>query len=271
MKNNSAQATEPTTNTSTTSEPTSTVTPTTTSTTAPKMVKQSTMIVITLVSALFCALLAGLAVFLILQSNTQNLEKTFTQKIDRLEQKIIELGGTDSDIDILDNDKDNANDQDNGTKTDETNNTETNSATAKITGKLSFPSEYIPAMKVCAIDSATDVEICITTTENQQNFTITVPAGSYFVYSAMADNLNNRAYYTKCDTYEDPFIPECNSNAGNGGVDWNTTAFNCSADPVCKAAFDPFAVSVSANETKNIGTIMQGWYIPCSHDYANCD
>ncbi|MBD3362759.1 hypothetical protein GF362_03500 [Candidatus Dojkabacteria bacterium] len=153
---------------------------------------------------------------------------------------------------------------------------------ATIAGSVSYPSENLPAMEVCAVNTADEEEICTHTEEGESEYSITVDPGKYLVYAVYKYEADcneedsacgsTKAYYTKCDTYDDSFIPECNPNAGppedNGK--WNKVGFICYEDAVCKAAFTPLAISVESGESIKLKKIVQGWYIPCNHDTEMC-
>jgi hypothetical protein len=149
-----------------------------------------------------------------------------------------------------------------------------------ISGSLSFPSEGIPAMNVCAIDVNTKAEEDCYKTENEEStYVLLVDPGTYYIYSQVVVDAGVgakglKAYYTKCDTYKDSFIPECNPNAGPASDNgkWNTQGFVCYNDPTCKAAFTPLKVVVEPKLSKlEVSRIMQGWYIPCSYETAVCN
>lgn len=146
---------------------------------------------------------------------------------------------------------------------------------ATITGTLSFPSEYLPAMKVCAVNTGNKKETCVQTEEieeteeGQLNYILSVTPGTYLIYSAKD---NYKAYYTACDTYEDGQTdPRCNSNYNDSNGTWFHEDFVCYEDTACKAAFTPLPVTVVDNQTLRLETIVQGWYIPCSHDTDLCN
>jgi hypothetical protein len=140
----------------------------------------------------------------------------------------------------------------------------------KITGGLTYPSENMPILKVCAQNIDTSTEYCVTTSVDLFNFEIDVVPGKYIVYAAT--DYGHKAYYTKCDTYEDSFIPECNPNAGpeSDNGKWNDADFQCFNDPVCKAAFTPLVIEVTSAQDARLKKIQQGWYLPCSYTTEVC-
>ena len=67
-----------------------------------------------------------------------------------------------------------------------------------ISGKLSYPSEGIPAQRVCAVDLKDDKEYCQQTTMGTETYVISAPAGDYMVYAALdGDATGKRAYYSE--------------------------------------------------------------------------
>ena len=138
-----------------------------------------------------------------------------------------------------------------------------------IAGELSYPSEIMPSLKVCAVNTLSKEETCIQTEEGQLNYSLTVTSGTYLIYSS-AGNL--KAYYTACDTYpnsqEDP---RCNSSYRDDGANWSHQDFICYKDTTCKAAFTPLAITVGDQPSITLETIVQGWYIPCSHETELCN
>jgi len=76
------------------------------------------------------------------------------------------------------------------------------SSTATISGSLSFPSETIPPMSVCAENLETSEEICTSERIEDERFTfrvgykLTVPPGSYHVYASIPND-SYRAYYNQ--------------------------------------------------------------------------
>jgi hypothetical protein len=66
--------------------------------------------------------------------------------------------------------------------------TVTESATGMIAGNLSYPSEWIPPLRVVAFDSATmAVEAFVDTQENDSFYTISLPVGTYYVVAYTMD------------------------------------------------------------------------------------
>jgi len=67
-----------------------------------------------------------------------------------------------------------------------------------VTGTLAYPSEVLPAQRVCAVDLATDKEYCRHAAEGEAAFTIAAPAGEYWVYAVLPDDASGkRAYYSE--------------------------------------------------------------------------
>lgn len=146
--------------------------------------------------------------------------------------------------------------------------TATSTAKATITGGLTWPSEFIPPMNVCAVNTTTKKETCVSTKTNVQTFSIQVNPGSYVVYSAAPSQDNTKAYYTQCDTY-DPESTTYQSQCTNDS--WNSDSFKCYNDTTCKAAFTPLIITVQAGEKKQLQKISQGWYIPCNESGDTCN
>ena len=125
-----------------------------------------------------------------------------------------------------------------------------------ITGNLSFPSEYIPELNVCAQDVETMDTTCVFTEENATTYEIEVTAAQYYIYATDGDFI---AYYTRCDT---DLQVKCNDES------WYYEDFVCYNDTACSLAFTPYAAGVSAGGMATGINIMQGWYLPCS---GTCD
>lgn len=70
---------------------------------------------------------------------------------------------------------------------------------ASITGKLSYPSEFMPAQRVCALNTKDDAEYCQETLPGTTAYVINVPPGDYWVYAARAEGepVRQRAYYSE--------------------------------------------------------------------------
>lgn len=145
---------------------------------------------------------------------------------------------------------------------------------ATISGTLSFPGETIPYMNVCAVNVENMKETCIQTKENHTYaYTLSVDPGTYLIYSATiptTEGLVIKAYYTKCDTYEDGQTdPRCNSNFNESNGGWYDEKFVCYKDTACKEAFTPLPVTVVENQKLELKQILQGWYIPCHGPKCN--
>lgn len=142
---------------------------------------------------------------------------------------------------------------------------------ATITGTLSYPSENLPSMKVCAVNTKDQKETCIQTSEGANNYTLSVEAGTYLIY-ASDDNI--KVYYTLCDTYTNSQEnPKCNVNYNENyeNGEWYDQNFVCYEDTTCKAAFTPLAITVENEQSLVLEELVQGWYIPCSHDTELCN
>jgi hypothetical protein len=63
-----------------------------------------------------------------------------------------------------------------------------------VTGQLSYPSEGIPPMEVCAKNLFTDQETCVQTKVNQSEYKIELPSSKYYIY-AKARGIT--AYYSE--------------------------------------------------------------------------
>jgi hypothetical protein len=62
-------------------------------------------------------------------------------------------------------------------------------ATGTITGKLSYPSEFIPPLRVVAFGLTDGKAYFIDTAENQQEYSLQVPAGTYNVVSYLHEGV----------------------------------------------------------------------------------
>ncbi len=72
------------------------------------------------------------------------------------------------------------------------------SRSGRIEGSLSYPSSYIPALKVCAKNTRNNSLNCIQTKKNQKQYTMQVPAGTYHVFATVTiAGQKDTAYYSK--------------------------------------------------------------------------
>lgn len=127
-----------------------------------------------------------------------------------------------------------------------------------IKGKLSYPSDFIPKMKVCAVSLTNNKQTCVDSIDD--SFNLKLEADNYLVYASVNDLRKEApaekvAYYTKCD--DDFDESKCNSE------NWYNIDFVCFKDKNCKEAFTPFIVNLKSKEIKELKTISQGWYLPC--------
>ncbi|HAJ62682.1 MAG TPA: hypothetical protein DCP31_28460 [Cyanobacteria bacterium UBA8543] len=71
----------------------------------------------------------------------------------------------------------------------------------RIEGSLSFPSNYIPALKVCAKNIRNNSLSCIQTKQNQKQYKIEVQPGTYHVYATVTiAGQKDTAYYSRAVT-----------------------------------------------------------------------
>ena len=71
----------------------------------------------------------------------------------------------------------------------------------RIEGALSYPSSYIPALRVCAKNIRNDSQHCTQTKKNQKQYKIQVPAGNYHVFAtATIAGEKETAYYSRAVT-----------------------------------------------------------------------
>jgi hypothetical protein len=83
-----------------------------------------------------------------------------------------------------------------------------NSDYGTIRGELSFPSDYMPAQKVCAEDIFTKKSYCTETRQEQRSYQLQLPPGVYYVFAVACKESyekdivcqdgyrEKRAYYT---------------------------------------------------------------------------
>lgn len=100
-----------------------------------------------------------------------------------------------------------------------------------IEGSLSYPSEGIPPMNICAEDINTKKQFC--TTEHLKNskylygegYKISAPVGNYYVFATVGKLGDYRAYYSnfQCGngkgTTHDPIMVEVKTGETISGVD----------------------------------------------------
>ena len=85
----------------------------------------------------------------------------------------------------------------------------TDGSTGRITGTLSYPSEYLPPMRVCAFELAEATPYCVRTGEDQAQYRIEgIPPGDYLVlaFPQEADALPGG--YTGC-------VPDLSAGCGD--------------------------------------------------------
>lgn len=71
-------------------------------------------------------------------------------------------------------------------------------APGRITGQLSYPSEYFPAdMRVTAVPVAAKGRSYSTAKNRGQRYSLNLPAGDYYVYATTRDLPGYKAYYSK--------------------------------------------------------------------------
>lgn len=72
------------------------------------------------------------------------------------------------------------------------------SRSGRIEGMLSYPSSYIPALRVCAKNIKNNSQRCIQTNKNQKQYKIEVPAGTYQVFATVTiAGETDTAYYSR--------------------------------------------------------------------------
>ncbi len=108
---------------------------------------------------------------------------------------------------------------------------------ARLVGRVSYPSEYLPVMRVCAIAAADPgLGHCRLTVDNQPHFEIAVPAGDWWLLAWPQDT----------GTAGDPGLLSVASDClGSGGVGCDDHAL--------------LAVTVAASEVRE-GLDINDWY-----------
>lgn len=66
----------------------------------------------------------------------------------------------------------------------------------QVTGKLIYPSDYLPSMIVCAVSINEQKRLCIKTIEGQSTFSMKVPPDTYMFSAETPDNNNMKAWMT---------------------------------------------------------------------------
>jgi hypothetical protein len=121
-------------------------------------------------------------------------------------------------------------------------------ANGTVTGKLSYPSEFIPAMRVALFSLTDGKAYFVDTAKDQGNYSIEVPAGNYYVVSyPFAGTPGNTG---KVDSYKQ-----------NGGpfADGNTQMVPCGLNASCND-HTLLAVAVTAGQT--VTADPGDWYAP---------
>jgi len=152
--------------------------------------------------------------------------------------------------------------------TDNLSNADSNNE-ATISGTVSYPSEKIYPMTVCAVDATNKKEICVDPVNGENSYSINIEPGEYYVYAIIKPQettVQDKAYYSKCDLFDDPSLhPDCNQYMRQEPVpvNWYTEGFDCFEDTLCREAHTPVTIMVDAGEQKQLNPIFQGWYKPC--------
>lgn len=65
-----------------------------------------------------------------------------------------------------------------------------------VSGRLIYPSEFMPGQKVCAVSVSDEREVCTYTRPDETKFRLFLPTGDYFFYAQVEEN---RAWFTSFD------------------------------------------------------------------------
>lgn len=107
----------------------------------------------------------------------------------------------------------------------------------KISGRLGFPSDFLPPLKVCAVNTKSGKETCTLSKSDQRKFEIAVSPGTYKVYASLLEK------HGKFDTGYKAFYSEY---------------VKCGIKVSCKS-HSPIEVNVlEGNEVGNVDP--QDWY-----------
>ncbi len=75
---------------------------------------------------------------------------------------------------------------------------------AKLKGTVIYPSEFLPAQKVCARNTQTKSLFCTETRQGQKDFTLPVSSGSYEIFARECNKVYNYNQNARCrDGYRD--------------------------------------------------------------------
>lgn len=129
-----------------------------------------------------------------------------------------------------------------------------------IQGNVGYPSEFVPAMKICAVHTTSSKETCINKSENQQSYKVAVDPGSYRVYAQIQGQPDRVAFSTQEDA---------KGHAIQGGQpEWQNEGFVCHTNTACTAWFKPAVISIAVGATKT-ASIGEGWYLPTNEEWSN--
>ena len=101
---------------------------------------------------------------------------------------------------------------------------------AKVEGKLIYPSDYLPSLRVCATTIDSKQRYCVKTKEGQATFSMEIPPNQY-MFSAQNDNSSMIAWMTS-------FNIDCGAACANNPIhvlrvdveSWRTTTEICPCD-----------------------------------------
>lgn len=81
----------------------------------------------------------------------------------------------------------------------------------KVTGKLIYPSEDMPAMLVCAVTIDSQKRFCVKTVENQFTFSMEIPPNDYIFSAETSNNPDYKAWMTS-------FNIDCGTPCGDNPI-----------------------------------------------------
>ncbi len=131
-----------------------------------------------------------------------------------------------------------------------------------VEGQIGYPSDSVPILDICLVDTETEEETCQETEATEageyRDYSIEVGPGQYYFYAQTSDG-EIVAYHTNCDLETN--LEVCRE------TEWNNADFDCYESETCRSVFSPVKINLNAGETLKNTNILNGWYLPANNDW----